>query len=49
MPGPARLGRAQPGSNFHRWHDTAYNQPPHPSFFIGDGMSTPNSPNIYVR
>lgn len=31
------------------WQNTAYNQPPHPSFFIGDGMSSPNSPNIYVR
>ncbi|WP_144123982.1 cellulose binding domain-containing protein [Catellatospora sichuanensis] len=31
------------------WQNTAYNQPPHPSFFIGDGMTSPNSPNIYVR
>ena len=23
------------------WQNTAYNQPPHPSFFLGDGMSTP--------
>ncbi|WP_374238117.1 hypothetical protein [Actinoplanes sp. DH11] len=25
---------------------TAYNQPPHPSFFIGDGMRTPPRPTI---
>lgn len=28
------------------WQNTAYNQPPHPSFFIGSGMATPPSPNI---
>ncbi|MBW6440383.1 RICIN domain-containing protein [Actinoplanes hulinensis] len=31
------------------WQNTAYNQPPHPSFFLGDGMTTPAQPNIYVR
>jgi len=31
------------------WQNSAYNQPPHPSFFLGDGMSTPPQPNIYVR
>ncbi|OWV10190.1 hypothetical protein B5D80_07840 [Micromonospora wenchangensis] len=31
------------------WQNTAYNQPPHPGFFIGDGMSTPPTPNIYLR
>ncbi|MGS2648268.1 rhamnogalacturonan lyase family protein [Streptosporangium sp. G12] len=31
------------------WQNTAYNQPPHPSFFLGDGMSTPPQPNIYLR
>ncbi|MCO6009987.1 rhamnogalacturonan lyase [Actinoallomurus purpureus] len=31
------------------WQNTAYNQPPHPSFFIGDGMAQPALPNIYVR
>lgn len=31
------------------WQNTAYNQPPHPSFFLGNGMSTPPQPNIYVR
>jgi hypothetical protein len=30
------------------WQNTAYNQPPHPSFFLGDGMSIPPQPNIYV-
>ena len=30
------------------WQNTAYNQPPHPSFFIGDGMATPPQPNVYV-
>jgi rhamnogalacturonan endolyase len=28
------------------WQNTAYNQPPHPSFYIGDGMSAPPPPNI---
>ncbi|MEU7588134.1 carbohydrate-binding protein [Micromonospora sp. NPDC049230] len=31
------------------WQNTAYNQPPHPGFFLGDGMSTPPQPNIYLR
>ena len=31
------------------WQNTAYNQPPHPSFFLGNGMSTPPQPNIFVR
>ncbi len=26
------------------WQNTAYNQPPHPSFFIGNGMATPPRP-----
>jgi rhamnogalacturonan endolyase len=30
------------------WQNVAYNQPPHPSFFLGDGMTTPPPPNIYV-
>jgi hypothetical protein len=29
------------------WQNTAYNQPPHPSFFIGSGMSEPPRPVIY--
>jgi hypothetical protein len=28
--------------------NTAYNQPPHPSFFIGNGMGAPPRPNIYT-
>ncbi|RLK12401.1 cellulose binding domain-containing protein [Micromonospora sp. M71_S20] len=31
------------------WQNTAYNQPPHPGFFIGDGMAAPPTPNIYLR
>jgi len=31
------------------WQNTAYNQPPHPSFFLGDGMTYPvPQPNITV-
>jgi rhamnogalacturonan endolyase len=28
------------------WQNTAYNQPPHPSFHLGDGMKTPPKPKI---
>ncbi|HEY6123546.1 MAG TPA: hypothetical protein VIV63_02755, partial [Steroidobacteraceae bacterium] len=28
------------------WQNTAYNQPPHPGFFIGANMPTPPTPNI---
>jgi len=28
---------------------TGYNQPPHPGFFIGDGMALPPVPDIHVR
>ncbi|MFC7479808.1 hypothetical protein ACFQX7_06885 [Luedemannella flava] len=31
------------------WQNTAYNQPPHAGFFIGNGMSTPVQPDIHVR
>ncbi|WTI11443.1 cellulose binding domain-containing protein [Micromonospora sp. NBC_00821] len=31
------------------WQNTAYNQPPHPGFFIGNGMGTPPTPDIYLR
>ncbi|TDD88931.1 rhamnogalacturonan lyase [Actinomadura darangshiensis] len=31
------------------WQNTAYNQPPHPGFFLGDGMSAPSQPQIYTR
>ncbi|MEJ6951906.1 rhamnogalacturonan lyase family protein [Natronospora cellulosivora (SeqCode)] len=29
------------------WQNVAYNQPPHPSFFIGHGMPEPLKPNMY--
>ncbi|MFJ6677162.1 cellulose binding domain-containing protein [Actinosynnema sp. NPDC091369] len=29
------------------WQNTAYNQPPHPSFPIGDGMATPPWPDVH--
>ncbi|MEO5958597.1 MAG: hypothetical protein ABIZ49_13300, partial [Opitutaceae bacterium] len=28
------------------WQNTAYNQPPHPGFYLGDGMSRPPTPLI---
>jgi len=28
------------------WQNVAYNQPPHPSFYIGAGMTQPPAPNI---
>nr|BFE57150.1 rhamnogalacturonan lyase [Dactylosporangium thailandense] len=31
------------------WQNTAYNQPPHPSYFIGSNMAAPRQPVIYVR
>jgi hypothetical protein len=31
------------------WQNTAYNQPPHPSFQIGTGMKDPPRPNIRVK
>ncbi|MFI0941796.1 cellulose binding domain-containing protein [Streptomyces sp. NPDC021020] len=30
------------------WQNTAYNQPPHPSFFLGNGMPTPPRPQVYT-
>ncbi|WP_083964447.1 MULTISPECIES: OmpL47-type beta-barrel domain-containing protein [Metabacillus] len=30
------------------WQNVGYNQPPHPSFFIGEGMKKPSAPNIDV-
>ncbi|HYO09043.1 MAG TPA: SdrD B-like domain-containing protein [Tepidisphaeraceae bacterium] len=30
------------------WQNNAYNQPPHPSFFIGAGMDAVPQPNIFV-
>ena len=31
------------------WQNVGYNQPPHPSFHIGNGMIVPPRPNIIVR
>ena len=28
------------------WQNVGYNQPPHPSFFLGDGMTAPAAPNV---
>lgn len=28
------------------WQNVAYNQPPHTSFYVGEGMETPPTPNI---
>lgn len=30
------------------WQNSGYNQPPHPSFFLGDGMTVPASPSMYT-
>lgn len=30
------------------WQNTAYNQPPHPSFFLGAGVALPAKPNITI-
>ena len=31
------------------WQNVAYNQPPHTSFFMGEGMPQPPKPNVVVR
>jgi rhamnogalacturonan endolyase len=31
------------------WQNVEYNQPPHPSFHIGEGMKAPPAPDIHVR
>jgi rhamnogalacturonan endolyase len=31
------------------WQNVGYNQPPHPSFFIGEGMKAPPVPKITVK
>jgi rhamnogalacturonan endolyase len=31
------------------WQNSAYNQPPHPSFHLGGGMAAPPNPDIHVR
>ncbi|MFC0181305.1 rhamnogalacturonan endolyase [Pseudarcicella hirudinis] len=30
------------------WQNSAYNQPPHPGFYLGDGMSAPPQPVIQI-
>ena len=30
------------------WQNVAYNQPPHPSFYVGPDMKTPAQPNVYT-
>lgn len=30
------------------WQNSAYNQPPYPSFYLGYDMPTPPTPNIYI-
>ncbi len=30
------------------WQNVGYNQPPHTSYFLGNGMSTPAQPNMYT-
>jgi rhamnogalacturonan endolyase len=30
------------------WQNVAYNQPPHPGFYVGDGMAQPPRPNIVL-
>jgi rhamnogalacturonan endolyase len=31
------------------WQNTAYNQPPHTSFYLGQGMKKPPKPNIVLK
>ncbi|MGY4644833.1 rhamnogalacturonan lyase family protein [Cellulomonas sp. URHB0016] len=31
------------------WQNTAYNQPPHPGFFLGSPFTMPAQPNVYTR
>jgi rhamnogalacturonan endolyase len=30
------------------WQNVVYNKPPHPGFYLGDGMAPPPRPNIYL-
>ncbi|MET8113853.1 hypothetical protein ABZT29_15240 [Streptomyces prasinus] len=41
-------GEPAAGSTALAWQNTAYNQPPHTGFFIGDGMPTPPRPAVYT-
>lgn len=31
------------------WQNVGYNQPPHPGFYVGDGMSAPPVPRFYIE
>jgi hypothetical protein len=31
------------------WQNTGYNQPPHTSFYLGNGMEQPEQPNIWTK
>jgi rhamnogalacturonan endolyase len=31
------------------WQNTAYNQPPHTSFYLGEGMKTPPRTDIHTQ
>ena len=31
------------------WQNVGYNQPPHPGFYLGDGMAPPPRPNIATQ
>jgi rhamnogalacturonan endolyase len=31
------------------WQNVGYNQPAHPSFFVGRGISAPPRPNIVTK
>jgi hypothetical protein len=31
------------------WQNVGYNQPPHPSFYLGDGMAPQVRPNVFVE
>ncbi|CAN7597600.1 hypothetical protein [Caulobacter sp. LjRoot300] len=31
------------------WRNTAYNQPPHTSFYLGEGMKAPPRPDIRTQ
>lgn len=30
------------------WQNVGYNQPPHPSYYVGPDMKTPSQPNVYT-
>jgi hypothetical protein len=51
IPATSRLTTLMHDSQYRSavaWQNSGYNQPPHPSFFLGAGMTTPPQPNIYL-